>query len=328
MNGWLARFFGRVAGSLPCIGLVVVLGLSTPAHSDCRPSTTLPPQHIVGLQLVHADNPSGWKAVSELKPDWVRLEIHWNLIEATEGVLDWSLVDASLRQAAANPAKILLLINNMPDWAASSPDPAAAFRRLLSSFFIRYSGHLDNVKAYEIFNEPNNPGFGWLSTNRTPESNVAIEDGPSAQLFAKFLQVSNEVIRVHAPDALIVSGGLFSSPNAIGYLRRIRSYGVDKCVDIIGYHPYANEGTFVQTQRQLEGIAEKPVWFTEYGTVDNRARGGLLTSTFSIMPELNAVFWFIDRDFGIFSDTYGLVDYFGVPKSDYALFQSLQAVRR
>lgn len=295
------------------------------AAEPCRANAAAPPRAIMGLHLLRPEEQRSWEQAAELGVDWVRVELHWYLVEPTEGAFSWHLIDQALHHSSTGTARIMLLVNNMPEWAVRHAQPQEAFRRLLAAFFARYRGRLGQVGGYEIFNEPNNPGFGWLSMNRQPEQNTHIGDEASAALFAAFLRTANSEIRKHQPDAFIISGGLFSRENDVPYLRHALGQGVADCFDIIGYHPYANLQAATEIQDRLARAFGKPVWFTEYGTTDNDARTGIMTGMFAQKQQLNALFWFIDRDFGLFSDTYGLVDYLGHPKPDYALFKRLQA---
>lgn len=309
----------------PIAILLAILWFCSPAAAACRPSPAVPPRHFMGLQLLHGEDDIGWKYVADLKPDWVRLELHWFLMEPEPDQFDWRITDMVMAQAASSKANIMLLINSMPDWAVRQPHSEQAFGNLLANFFARYKDRLGNIKAYEIFNEPNNPGFGWLSANRSPESNQAIKDEDSARLFATYLRTANGVIREYDTTAFIVSGGLFSRANASSYAQEVLKQDVADCFDVVGYHPYEDLGHFAKRQQELERETGKPVWMTEYGTTDNRQRADILRQTFAELPNLNGLFWYLDRDFGIFSETYGLADYFGHPKPDYRLFKHLQA---
>lgn len=106
------------------------------------------------------------------------------------------------------------------------------------------------------------------------------------------------------------------------------SHNIRNCIDIFGYHPYANAHQFIPVQDYLQTHLKRlgtdiPVWYTEYGTTQNDERAKALETIFSQTNQLNAQFWFLDHDFGIFQDRYGLVDYFGHQKPEYDLFKKL-----
>lgn len=317
----------RTFAALLTAAIVLMLGANA-ASAECRPAAVAIPQHIMALQLLHGEDPNGWATVAALRPDWIRLEIHWNLTEPEDGKLEWRLVDQALAHAEKSSAKIMLLINNMPDWVINHSAPEAVFRRFLTALMQHTQGKITQVAAIEIFNEPNNPGFGWLRTNREPERNHDIDEKASVALFAKFLHVANEVLRANNSNMLIVSGGLFSQANAVPYLTALLKQDIKGCIDIVGYHPYASIQGLAEQQRQLEALAGIPVWFTEFGSTDNDARAGLLESVFSQIGTINAFFWFLDRDVGIFNEPWGLVDYFNNPKPDFEIFRKAQAARR
>lgn len=308
--------------------LLLISLFALPARAGCLPATATPPSSVVGLHLLRPEQEQGWKDLQRLGVNWARVEVFWNLTEPTPDDFRWGLTDSALHWAAKYNINVMLMFNNMPDWLMQQDRADLRFTRLLQEFFTRYAGHLQQVKAYEIFNEPNNPGFGWLSRNRSPESNAALEGINNVRAFASFLRTANAMIRPNDRQAFIVSGGLFSRENSEGYLQQLMEQGVASCFDIVGYHPYANAGHFAEVQQRLERLSGKPVWMTEYGTTDNNQREALLRQAFAELPRINALFWFVDRDFGLFSDTYGLRDYLGHAKPAYQLFQKLAATSR
>lgn len=296
--------------------------------AECVRSRAVPPSHFVGLQLLHSPEAENWNTAVDLQVEWVKAGILWNLAETQPGQFDWKWPDGNFEQIRKHKnIKVLLSINDVPVWIKDRKLIPFYFRRFLDAFSKRYAVDIRHLAALEIFNEPNNPGYGWLSLDRE-NNTLAVSTEESAALFAEVLKIANEVIRPVAPDILIVSGGLFSHENVKDYMQAMFSHGISDCIDIFGYHPYANAHQFLLVQDYLQLYLDRlgahiPVWYTEYGTTDNGMRKIALTTVFSQSNKLNAQFWFLDRDFGIFSDTYGLLDYFGNPKPDYEMFKHM-----
>jgi len=163
---------------------------------------------------------------------------------------------------------------------------------------------------------------GWLV------GEVSLKD--SAKMFAQFLIVSNRIVRRHLPQVFLVSGGLMQDGhNPSDYMAEALKYDIAPCFDIFGYHPYGHDDQLLAAQKSIEDslrrsdLSDKPVWFTEYGTTNNKDRKNRLNSTFKEAKDLNAIFWFLNQDFGVINNTYGLVDFFGKRKPDFFLFKNL-----
>jgi polysaccharide biosynthesis protein PslG len=189
-----------------------------------------------GIYLdIHGQDPAQVVAQAEqLGVDWVRIDVKWRDIEATQGQADFSILDplvSGFDQAGFN---ILLTVSAAPSWARTSqtedgpPDNPTDFASFMSVFSTHYLGVVD---AYQIWNEPN-LRREWNST-RYPLS---------AQFYVDLLRPTYEAIKAVDPNALIITAGLAPTGfndgiNAINdrqYLEALYESGVTEVSDAMG----------------------------------------------------------------------------------------------
>ena len=184
-----------------------------------------------------------------------------------------------------------------------------------------------NLRYWEIFNEPNSPGFGWFAGR----NNAAYTGDELLTAYVYTLAVSNVTIRAVDPNAVIVLGGL--SPDGyppFDYLKKIYALGAKNCFDVVAFHPYAYENKFFQAAASLRAIttsygdASKPIWFNEYGTTDNARRATVLNEAQQQKTAVNALFWYTLIDYSNTSDgSWGVVDMNYTKKPEYYLLKTL-----
>ena len=103
---------------------------------------------------------------------WVRLDVNWYQVEASEGSYDWSTLDRFVDTADDLGLEVFATVAYSPEWAVSGPcdDSAAddadwchnrlpdegAWTNFLSVLVARYGGR---VKHWGLWNEPNLGGF-------------------------------------------------------------------------------------------------------------------------------------------------------------------------
>lgn len=297
----------------------VILCSATLTHAACSLSPLPHPRGVIGLQLFYADDPRSWNWADDLAVSWLRIELRWDWIEPHPGQYDWTYVDTVMTLASAHPQKIMVLFNHPPRWATQDinalPTSAAA---TLAHLVQR---HDQRVLAWEIFNEPNLPGFGW------PKIGQSVQE--SAAVYASTLSAAAVAIRELDKKAFIISAGLSPQNDPESYARWLVKLTPPACYDAIGLHPYGQQGRFSAVQNNVVALLEqenrpqKPVWFTEYGTDNNRMRHELLQRLGEEARNAPITFFFTERDIGRFTDTYGLRRKDGSPKLDYASFKRL-----
>jgi len=88
---------------------------------------------------------------------WVKHQIEWLSVEQTQGVFDWSEVDAAVNSDLDAGLNIMLSVQHAPVFYRSPasglmPTDPSTFQTFMQSMASRYVG---KVKAYEIWNEEN-----------------------------------------------------------------------------------------------------------------------------------------------------------------------------
>lgn len=290
-------------------------------HAACALSTEPQPRAVVGLQLFHADDPRSWAWADDLNVPWLRIELRWDWIEPYPGQWDAAYADRVMALASSHrPRKLMVLFNHAPAWAVLEQDllPERAVAAL--SFAVQRYGA--QVHAWEIFNEPNLPGYGW------PEVGESLPE--SAALYALTLSAAGSAIRALDAKAFVVSAGLSPQGDPEGFARWMVRLTPSACYDALGLHPYGQQGRFAIVQRNVATLLEqeqrppKPVWFTEYGTDRDDERAQLLSALASERSTSPITFFFTERDFGEWGiGSYGLRRSDGTAKPDYFAFKRL-----
>lgn len=292
---------------------------ATFTSAGCQLSAEPHPSGVVGLQLFYPDDPRSWQWADELNVPWVRIELRWDWIEPRQGQFDRAYADRVMGLASAHHQRIMVLFNHPPTWAAQDTDSlpqhaAAAIRWMVA----RYGRQ---VHAWEIFNEPNLPGYGWpkMATQQN-----------SANVYARTLAAASSAIRELDTKAFVVSGGLSPQGDPETYARWIVRLTPSACVDALGLHPYGQQGRFATIQKNLaillaqENAPPMPIWFTEYGTNQDSQRADLIIGLRREKSAAPITFFFAERDFGGWiTESYGLRTKDGETKESYSLFKLL-----
>ncbi|HEY2272886.1 MAG TPA: cellulase family glycosylhydrolase [Jatrophihabitantaceae bacterium] len=346
---------------------------NTASHSPAA----RPPAGAVQFGLAYGDTLFGKSTaqirteladVSDTGASWARVDLAWIDIQPQSAAgYDWTPFDTIVRVARQLHVHLLVTVGYTPAWARPSgcsvSGCAPADPKTFAAFARAAAARYDGIAAWEIWNEPNTPGF-WAPH-------------PDADAFSTLVTDAAAAIRSQRPDATVVSGGLAATTSANGaidtraFLRQMCRDGVNKVVDAIGYHPYtypylasyqASFGTawnkIAATPQSFEsvlrdaGTAQLPIWATEYGAPTGGP--GALSDGTSPIPAgtdhvtdglqasiasdsvtaalgtrgIGALFWYSDRDEPGTSnvDHYGLRDVNGQKKPSYSGWQ--RAVRR
>ena len=297
-----------------------------------------------------------------------RLSLAWSTVEATKGTYNWSASDATLSDLAKAGIEPIVNVTGTPSgYAPKVTDPPTssakafdAWSEFLDAAARRYgpngefwkffaAGHPDvapqPLRIWEIWNEPNTSLF-W-----TPK--------PDPSAYVDLLKRSSRVLKKVDPDAQIMVGGMFATPQSDGaivsfdFLKEIYDHkGVADVVDLVGVHPYGPDVDSVT--RQLDGTRDAidsggddaGLWVTELGwgsdpdvpndlakSPDQQAR--LLTDSFNAMYDgrdgwdLHGVIWFTWRDSTesvgdcLWCKTAGLLDTEGDSKPSWLAFTKL-----
>lgn len=305
---------------------------------NCVPGTGAPPTGVLGISDPNSMDPGVIAIVDDSGASWVRMELHWSIIQPDpEGPMDFSAHDAEVDAYLARGIDVLPILTYIPaafgdDFEAIEP----AFRAFATEAVRRYAPR--GVHVWEVFNEPNLPGYGWLTA----------EDDAYVNLphYTRLLGIANEVVRAEDPEGLILVGGIASEQHrglAIEEtLEILYGYGAKDCFDIMGFHPYGYQNQFAEARARVQAVldeagdSDKPVWFSEYGFADQHAMDLNVNDTVDTNPMMavfdqkevaDAFFWFAAKDYSasIGTPTFGLADFDLNRRPSFFTFQSLAA---
>lgn len=293
------------------------------------------------------------KKLSDLGVGWIRsaghgdlTSLHWATIEKEEGVFDFRLHDARVRDAQDNFLSVLGTIDFsvVPDFAkeAGKHCNEEKYLQYLHAVVERYDGDgtedmeglLLPIKFWEIGNETlNKPMF----------------DGTSAD-YAKILQISYKSIKENDPESFVLIGGWVTGANSLDLFQQsldefeiVLQNGGGVCFDIMNFHQYQDDcdfGTYQHVQGFKKVLAkyglEKPIWITETNTKTYKEKNNGKVILHSVEQQscdlikrfviafdagVDVVFWHGLDDSGENNPGVGFFDEEGVPKP---IFYNLQ----
>jgi hypothetical protein len=216
-----------------------------------------------------------------------RLVIPWAAVETVKGSYDWTTTDTVIGELARNGIQALPTVIGTPavyepeqtDPPTDDPeafDAWADFLKLAAQrygpdgeFWAQFAGSDPGVPAlplqtWEIWNEPNTALF-W-----TPR--------PDADAYAALIKRSARVLRGVDPEARIMVGGMFETPQSDGaivsydFIKALYAHrNVADAIDVVGLHPYGPDVKSVVDQ--LDGTRQAiddagddaSLWVTEFG---------------------------------------------------------------
>jgi hypothetical protein len=250
------------------------------------------PQGWLGVAVdgpVSPYEPDEWDRMTRAGVESVRVALRWYELqpyapgevpaddaarfELVDGVpTDFTAFDGYVAAAAARGLAVLPVVHNAPAWQAvppahfaSPPRDPAAFGRFLTTLVGRYGpdgsfwGERPGlrrmpIRAWQIWNEPNIPGF-W-----------AVQ--PFAPSYAAMLRASAAAVRTADPGATVVLAGL-TNASWID-LAAIYDAGGRGSFDAVAVHPYTHRVRDVlrvvrlaRAEMARRGDGALPVWITE-----------------------------------------------------------------
>jgi hypothetical protein len=248
---------------VPEIGYGIAAGSSLTQLSDTELNA-----RMVGMQ--------------KLGVTWVRFDIDWSIVQPqASGQYSWSLYDKIVASANAHGLKVLGILTYTPAWARAdgcdasqcAPSDPSVFARFAAAAANRYKSQ--NVHAWEIWNEPNNPQY-WR-----PATNVS--------RYVTLLKQSYAALHSADGNAIVLSGGL--SPQAdsdtslspVSFVKQLYVNGAKGYFDALSDHPYtfplspsssadhawnqmAATGNSLRSLMVSNGDSAKKIWITEFGS--------------------------------------------------------------
>lgn len=312
--------------------------------------------------------------LQEAGVEWIRANANWSGLEPdAKGVLNTWLLDQytyAVDRARAAGIKVLMPIaDGVPYWASNDPNKytdSAGVRhwdqmyppqrmsdygdivRVLAAHF-RGRG----VEAYEIWNEPNHPGF-W-------------KPRPDATQYVEMLRAGAQAVRAEDPEARVLLGGL--SRNDYVFLDQIYAAGGGPYFDAVAVHPYSwdepptalwygreDSGDLrrgdpsriswacfpgvqeVHATMEGRGDGAKEIWLTEFGWATSSQPDGVseatqaqyLTEAFRYIERfswMKAAFWYSARNDPYRGDANQIEAQYGLFTTDWQLKPSYFALR-
>ena len=293
------------------------------------------------------DQPRAAAMVGDLGAKWVRLDASWYQIEDAKGQYDaeWlALTDNAINLAKASGAKIIMMVNETPNWASGSddknmppqnPQDYADYMRYLAT---RWKGRVD---AYEIWNEPNFDRF-WTS-------------GPDPAAYTRLLKAAYPAVKSADPNARVLFGGLASNDYAFVEAAYAAAPDLGRYFDVMATHPYSwaeppehywYDGNGRVDPYSFAGYREvrktmlnhgddKPLWFTEFGWstttqtsdrhgvmgVDEATQADYLRRAFDCVeqdPYVQVATWYTMRNSWWANDADTWEDQLGLVRTDYS----------
>ncbi len=296
------------------------------ATSLGRRSATVAPTGIVGISDPNAIDIRVIDLCAEVGAEMVRAEFHWSQIETSPDVYNWSPYDAMVARCVAKGVGILGIVTYLPNWLP--PDWAVVDQRFVSFATALVKRYATQINFWEVFNEPNLTGYGWLGKPTDPGwSGVKAIDfvGAYTLLLARF----NKVVRGNDTSALVVLGGMAnhnastSYASMESYMAEVYRLGAADCFDIFAFHPYGYQNQFAAARQRVNtvmGVNVRPVWFNEYGWTDWRKMDKVayptsatnpLIATYENRVHCDAWFHFCMKDYSSKwgTPTFGLCDH-------------------
>jgi len=248
--------------------MIALLSTRADAKYQLAPSSQRIPENFFGIHIHRAAGVTPWPAVPIGAWRLWDAQVSWPQLEPRKGQWNFALLDRYVSLAEEHRAEVLLPLGLSPQWASKHPlessayqpgnaaEPAdnADWRNYVATVVTRYRGR---IKAYEIWNEPNNRGF-WT--------------GDTRQMVALTREASEIIHRID-PEASVVSPAATTS-SGIPWLTQFLNLGGGKYVDVIAYHFYVSPQPpeamvpLIQQVRQImrdTGVGDKPLWNTESG---------------------------------------------------------------
>ncbi len=300
---------------------------------NCIANNNPPEKHIFGIAIQPKYNNKSAELLSELGTKWVRYEFRWDDIENKKGKFFWKEYDDFVKSMQQRNIKILAVITDIPEWIKTEKELEKHLTIFIDNLVKRYkprgklakqnNWHNFGISYWEIFGKPN------------IEENIRIEKSNNdyIDIYASILKTANWSIRKNHPNAFIIIGGLTSKGiPAKKYLDRLYLNSVHKCYDIFSYHLHDTPANMEKLKKLTNalfksyGKNEKPVWFTEFRTSDEKAKPEIITKIFVQQDKWDAIFWFTLKDKKRWDWNYGLVDYLWSPKPSF--FEIKKSIER
>ena len=176
----------------------------------------------------------------------VRSDLQWSRIEKVKGSYDFSATDYMIDKIGANDMDMLAILDYANVLYTNEEKSGIKTEEQLEGYlnYVRaVLKHYPQIKAVEIWNEPNGPRY-WST-------------GVNYYEYINLVKAASDLIRSINPDIYIIGGSIDCSKNGIGFMNDLMASGLKDYVDAISFHPYyhhsRNDDAY---QRRLSGYIE------------------------------------------------------------------------
>src|ERR1700681_2764380 len=229
----------------------------------------------------------------------------WAEINTSNGAYNWSTLDSWVGKAQQQNVQLTYTFGRTPPWAASSPATSCNYANgecvapadytnwdhFVTALATRYKG---KIKYYEMWNEPNDPGF-WKGT--------------TAQMVTMTRRAANIIHSIDPAAEVVSPGATWSSTTAWVWLDGFLGSGGGPYLDDIGFHGYTGDNkaegifTIIDNIQQVEtahGLS-LPLIITEGGwglnsVITNQdAQAAFLVQRYMLItsrPAVQSFFWY------------------------------------
>lgn len=169
----------------------------------------------------------------------MRLKLHWDTIETSQGVYDWSSADRLFEAADNRGMRVLFVFVNVPAWARTGgtiytfPDDVADFAAFCTAAVNRYKARgTYGCRHWQIWNEANSVYFSdqWADIHAYCDMlNAAYTAIKAADSYATV--VLSSILKGGSPQGYEASCIL-----DVYWLTKLKEYGAQ--YDVVAYHAY------------------------------------------------------------------------------------------
>jgi polysaccharide biosynthesis protein PslG len=227
-----------------------------------------------------------------------RFHVEWAFVQRNRATYDWTRTDAVYAAMQQHTTKPIMLIYNAPGWArdpaATCPSaapcaypPLAKYDQPWKNFVRAAVARYRNVRAIEIWNEPNLGQF-W-----------APAADPSR--YSALLKAAHGAVLAAGSRVPVLVGGLIpattSATNlaAKSFLSQVYTSAGSGAFEGIGAHPYPGAPFVENMWKRLDGLRAvrdqyadggTPLWITEVGVSTDAATGVPLDQQGGVLTQL------------------------------------------
>ncbi len=278
MSSFISFLRRPLLAGLATLLLSSQLALAAPSHSLKAPRPLVWADFLGLNAQLHWFSESAYRQqIAKLKAlnlQWVRLGLHWMLLEPSPGQWRLDELDRLIQVMHEEQLNPLMYLVGSPAFASSAPAGASnvdqyppSNPQLFASSLVHLAGRYPQVQAWQVWNEQNIPPF-W-------------QPAEDPLHYRQLLESSLDALGAVRPQATQVMGGhaYYSQMPVRGglMLEALMHLGSLKPNRVTAYHPYSQEpegdvpgaGDFLLNagtlNQHLRLLGSGPIWATEFG---------------------------------------------------------------